>query len=235
VTAVEVVHVVVPAHDEEALLPACLDSLARAADVLRSHRDAPTVRISVVLDACSDRSEAVAVEHAVGMVSTDARCVGAARAAGVESARAQAVEVPPARVWVATTDADSVVPERWLVEQVELRRSDVDVFVGRVHPDDAGIDDRLLSTWWALHTAPHEPPIHGANLGFSLEAYDLAGGFPALRSGEDVALVRAAVEAGCRWTDEGPWVSTSSRLAGRAPGGFASYLSALAEDLEAAG
>ena len=57
--------VAVPVRDEEALLPACLESLAAAAerlrqDARRNRRPAVTVDVVVALDRCTDRSRAVA-------------------------------------------------------------------------------------------------------------------------------------------------------------------------------
>ena len=64
--------------------------------------------------------------------------------------------------------------------------------------------------------------IHGANLGVSASAYVRAGGFAALASSEDVALVQALKASGARiaWSAL-PRVVTSSRIRGRTRGGFA--------------
>jgi aerobic C4-dicarboxylate transport protein len=69
------VHVVVPANDEEALLPRALGSLDDA--VAELHRSRPDVRARVVLvlDACVDRSREVAARHRdVTVVEVDRRC-----------------------------------------------------------------------------------------------------------------------------------------------------------------
>ena len=68
--------VVVLAHDEQALLPACLAAL-RVAARHPAVRHLP-VHLVPVLDACSDDSGAVAP----GAVEVQARNVGVARAAG---------------------------------------------------------------------------------------------------------------------------------------------------------
>jgi hypothetical protein len=72
--------------------------------------------------------------------------------------------------------------------------------------------------------------VHGASLGVAARAYRGVGGFPALASGEDVALVRRLDEAGLR-VDRDPAhpVATSARTVARAPDGFASHLRGLAE------
>jgi hypothetical protein len=150
--------------------------------------------------------------------------VGAVRRAGVERARLAAA--PGSQVWVACTDADSVVPGDWLVQQLRLARRGYDLVVGTVRPDERGLEPGLLAAWTARHWfGEGHPHVHGANLGFSLAAYDLVGGFAPVATGEDVLLVEAMREAGVRWTATGRApVVTSSRREGRAVGGFAAYL-----------
>ena len=97
----------VPAHNERERLPACLASVAAAADQV-----AVPVTVVVVLDACRDRSEDV-ISGAVRTVNVAARNVGAARAAGFAAAAPRS----DTRTWLATTDADSVVPTTWLADQ----------------------------------------------------------------------------------------------------------------------
>jgi hypothetical protein len=66
--------------------------------------------------------------------------------------------------------------------------------------------------------------IHGANLGCSAATYADAGGFALVDHDEDVAFVAAeALAARIGWAKDIA-VTTSSRLTGRAPGGFARYL-----------
>jgi glycosyltransferase involved in cell wall biosynthesis len=76
--------VVIPVHDEEKLLGDCLDAVRRAA--MDPLLDAEPVEIVVVLDACADRSAAIAIRHKAQIVSLNARCVGAARALGASLA-----------------------------------------------------------------------------------------------------------------------------------------------------
>ena len=71
---------VVPAHNERERLPACLASVAAAADQV-----AVPVTVVVVLDACTDRSED-AIARPVRALSVSGRNVGAARAAGFAAA-----------------------------------------------------------------------------------------------------------------------------------------------------
>ena len=57
---IEAVGVVVPAHDEEELLPACLAGLTEAAAMAVEDRPGLRVRIVVAADACTDGTVAVA-------------------------------------------------------------------------------------------------------------------------------------------------------------------------------
>ena len=114
--------VVIPAHNERDRLPRCLASVAAAAEQV----DVP-VNVVVVLDACTDRSEDVLTES-VRVVSVSVRNVGAARAAGCIAGAPDA----DAQIWLATTDADCVVPTRWLSDQMEHHSSGAQGAVGTV-------------------------------------------------------------------------------------------------------
>lgn len=75
--------VVVPAHDEQELLGACLDALSRAA---RWVAEGAVVRTVVVLDACRDGTADVARAYGVEVLTVSVHGVGAARDAGVPRA-----------------------------------------------------------------------------------------------------------------------------------------------------
>jgi glycosyltransferase involved in cell wall biosynthesis len=219
------VHVVVPVRDEELLLGRCLESVRRAEARLREERPGVTTCLTVVLDRCVDGSEAVAAQYpSVRVLSLDAGCVGAARAHGVADVIARCN--PADRTWVANTDADTVVPEHWLVAQLALAESGIDAVAGTVEPDADDVDVVVLEKWRVRHDLGEDHAhVHGANLGFSLAAYVAAGGFLPLPVHEDLRLVAslratgATVCAMSRIT-----VTTSGRRRGRAPRGFAAYL-----------
>ena len=99
---IERIAVVIPAHDEEELLPGCLDSVAEAA-----RWAGVPVSVIVSLDSCTDASaRVVAGKASVRSVRCAVRNVGAARAIGVRAALGSGTR----GLWLATTDADSVVP-----------------------------------------------------------------------------------------------------------------------------
>ena len=103
---IRAVGVVVPAHDEENLLPFCLAGLRDVAQALRGI----TVYLVAVADACRDRTAQVARRHGALVVTVGVRNVGAARAAAVREVLHRTRQLDPADVWVATTDADTTVP-----------------------------------------------------------------------------------------------------------------------------
>lgn len=225
-SGIESLVVVVPVHDEQDVLGGCLASIAASARTLRAARaTTPRIEVVVVLDACTDASAVVAAAHDVRVVHTGARCVGAARGLGVDAA-ASAVPTAPERVWVATTDADSRVPTSWLEDHLAAAEGGQDLLVGAVLPDADELDAPVLAAWHERHRTGRLH-VHGANLGVRLSAYRTVGGFGDLRTGEDVALVRALLELGVPTGRQGRPVVTSARERGRAPDGFAGYLRAL--------
>jgi glycosyltransferase involved in cell wall biosynthesis len=243
------VGVVVPAHNEETLLPDCLAALQRAARGLRI-----PVHVLVAADACTDRTEAVAraagarvavvsarrVEPAgvgpagVGPAGVGPAGVGTARAVGMTELLRLMTGSEPEAVWLATTDADTVVPPGWLRRQLRYAAQGWDVVLGTVavtgwseHPPYV---PAAFAARYESGNGPH-PHVHGANLGIRASAYLAAGGFRPLRTAEDHALLAAATRVGCtvlRASDI--TVQTSARRQGRAPDGFSDLLRMLARE-----
>lgn len=214
--------VIVPAHNEEALLAGCLAALLEAAQ--HPELAGETVQLVVVLDDCSDASAAVAATFGVQTIALAARNVGAARAAGA------ALLLAAGARWLSFTDADSRVSHAWLVAQLSLG---ADVVCGSICVDDwsghpAAVRDGFRRSYMDADGHRH---VHGANLGVRAEAYRRAGGFPSLACSEDVALVERLMAIGARiaWS-AAPRVVTSARRESRARGGFGDTLAALAQD-----
>lgn len=222
--------VIVPAANEEQAIAFCLASIAAARRQLARSRTAGVqVQVVVVLDNCQDQTAAVAARFpGVRPVTISAGRVGTARHAGALAAIGSA---PPAReLWLANTDADCVVPRDWLSFMVTEARRDTQVVLGTVLPGP-GLPAALKAAWLNRHhLRDNHPHIHGANFGIRADAYMALGGWQPLARGEDVDLARRAASAGhlrISRTASIP-VVTSSRIAARAPGGFARYLTALA-------
>ena len=212
--------VVIPAHNEERCLEACLRSVLEAA--AHPLLEAERVDIVVVLDSCSDGSRAIAQSFPVTVVEVQARSVGVARATGAHTL------IEAGARWLACTDADTTVPADWLAAQLA---HGADAVCGVVEVDDWSLHhQQVRARYEACYTdCDGHSHIHGANLGVTSAAYLLAGGFPALACHEDVHLVRAlqALGAHIAWS-RSVRVRTSARLDFRAQGGFGSYLVGLA-------
>ena len=230
-TAIDALHVVVPARNEEKLLPRCLDSIEAAGSRLQAQHPEITISVCVVLDGCTDRSERlVRRRSAVRGLSIDSCSAGAARRHGLDDVARRTPRSSRHTTWVANTDADTLVPPHWLSRQVALATTGLQLVVGTVAPDAADLDASLHAEWWARHDLGEAHPyVHGANLGFTLGAYLSVGGYRALPEHEDVLLVRALRDAGVPWcATDTTRVQTSGRQIGRTPGGFGRYLRHLA-------
>jgi hypothetical protein len=222
---VEAVGVVVPARDEELLLPRCLDALRVAVDCLQ----VPVLSV-VVLDRCLDDSmSVVAARPWVTPLTVDAGNVGSARGAGVAQVLRWAAGLSLDRLWLATTDADSVVPAYWLSGQLAHAAAGWEVVVGTVSVEDWSGHPPEVAPRWAAAYRPveHHPHVHGANLGCTAAAYVEAGGWPPLATDEDVELLAALSHRRVLRTATVP-VVTSSRRDARAVGGFGDALGDLA-------
>ncbi|MER7989204.1 glycosyltransferase [Streptomyces noursei] len=228
--------VVVPAHNEAEDLPAALAAVRRAA----GHPELIGLPMAmvVVADACDDATAAVAARWGAAVVEVRSHNVGAARAAGVAHALALLGRAGDG-AWIATTDADTLVPPQWLAHQLHLARQGWHCVVGTVrlrHSPDlpARAVARVQAHYFASRPVPSltwwHPHVHGANLGVDAASYGAVGGFPALTHSEDHALVAGLDRLGCRIlrTDACP-VRTSARLVSRAPYGFSAALQRLAQ------
>ncbi|HSU20761.1 MAG TPA: glycosyltransferase [Variovorax sp.] len=218
--------VVIPAHNEEQLIGACLDAVMLAAR--HPALSGEPVEVWVVLDDCADDTGAIVSRHGAQALAVDLRNVGAARAFGASRVLSNGAR------WLAFTDADSRVAQDWLVRQIEL---DADVVCGTVAVEDwSPHRERALQLQHhyraTYNDADGHAHVHGANLGVSAAAYQRAGGFAALATSEDVALVEALRASGARiaWS-AAPRVATSARRVARAPLGFAAALCSAADAL----
>jgi cellulose synthase/poly-beta-1,6-N-acetylglucosamine synthase-like glycosyltransferase len=227
---IRAIGVVVPAHDEEDLLPACLASLRCAERALPS----VPVYLVVVADSCRDRTVEAARTAEAAVVTITASSAGAARAAGMREILRRTQYLDPAAVWLATTDADTVVPPGWLRQQTRYADEGWDAVVGTVRVADwsahSSVTRSLFRDYYDGRTSMHgpHPHVHGANLGFRACAYLKAGGFPDVATGEDHALVASLTAHGSRvLRTRSVTVITSARKQARAPQGFSTFLGQL--------
>lgn len=215
--------IIVPAHNEELLIGLCIESLLKAAGHYGLHGEA--VEIVVVLDDCTDTTATVVGHYPVTALPVANQNVGKTRADGARYLIERGAR------WLAFTDADTVVPSGWLVEQLRFKAEAV---CGTVRVDDWSLHSQGAQIEYDsryCHAEGHRH-IHGANLGISTEAYLKVGGFRPLPAHEDVHLVKdlEAIGSTIAWTALN-CVTTSARLDCRCREGFGDYLRSLSDNL----
>lgn len=220
--------ILIPARDEEVLLPRCLRSVLRA----RQHLPAGTTSdIIVIADSCADRSAMLARQvlgHRGKVVAVRAGNVGTARALAAQEALDR-FHGNTSQCWLANTDADCEVPETWLLDQLHHARQGFAAVAGIVDVDCfaehlPGVEARFRLSY-KVHADGTHPHVHGANLGVRADAYLQAGGWNPLPTAEDHDLWgRLRNIASPVLSDARLQVLTSGRRIGRAPLGFAGAL-----------
>jgi glycosyltransferase involved in cell wall biosynthesis len=224
------VAVLIPARDEEELLPRCLRSVLIALTALPA---AVRANIIVVADNSVDRTSQIAADILKSrgtVLNASAGTVGTARrlAAGYAISLN---EGPGNRLWLPNTDADCMVPPTWIIDQLELAGHGIEAIAGTVNVDsfeehEPIVAERFRSSY-LIGTDGTHPHVHGANLGVRADAYCRAGGWRDLRTAEDHDLWRRLIQAGARTASTARVeVVTSGRRVGRAPHGFAEALAA---------
>jgi glycosyltransferase involved in cell wall biosynthesis len=220
--------IVIPARDEEELLPRCLRSVQNARRMLSPH---VTSDLIVVADQSTDGTSRIArdlIQENGSVVETEVGCVGAARALGARRAM-ERYEGARNRCWLANTDADCQVPATWLLDHLNFADAGFAAVAGIIDVDSFTEHESFVSERFRLsyliHADGTHPHVHGANLGVRADAYLQAGGWQDLSTAEDHDLWRR-LRSGRhrRVSDARLCVSTSGRRVGRAPFGFAGTL-----------
>ncbi len=224
------ISVLIPARNEESLLPRCLFSVQRA------RRKLPpkiTSDVIVVDDGSSDKTRQIAeniLREEGAVVSTKEGVVGSARSLAAKIALSR-YKGPAHLHWLANTDADCCVPETWLLDQLAIAETNVQAIAGIISVDSFSehqpeIAERFSSSY-LIHADGTHPHVHGANLGVRADAYLRAGGWSSLQTAEDHDLWnRLHITGSLRVSLGSVKVVTSGRRVGRAPHGFAQALAA---------
>jgi glucosyl-3-phosphoglycerate synthase len=228
--------VVIPARDEELLIAACLEALAS--------QTVPATAFETVLvvDACKDRTEAVAVRagHELGLalrvLQGPGNGAGGARRAGMDAAAQRLLELDREDGLIACTDADSRPAPDWLGRQLHHVRHGARAIAGLIELEEEasrtlprgvlrrrGRDAaaRLARVREGDPTAAHHH-FAGASLGVTAAVYRQVGGLEPVGTLEDAAFEIRLRDHGVgvlRAADVR--VKTSARANGRAGRGLA--------------
>ena len=227
--------ILIPARDEERLLPRCLRSVETARQCLPA---AVTSDVIVVSDNSMDKTAEIArrlLRRSGVVVCTNAGRVGAARCVAAEVAL-QRYRGPREYCWLANTDADCEVPTDWLLDQLSIAAQGFAAVAGTVRVDLVcrARRARVRRSSFGRLTSPDadgtHPHVHGANLGVRADAYLRVGGWLNLATAEDHDLWNRLHRSGHQHlSDARLQVTTSGRRLGRAPSGFADAVAALSE------
>ncbi len=223
------VAVVVPARNEAASLATTIDAARRAVTVAHRRGRVAAASIVIVADRCDDATAQVA-RGSLGptdrVIEVAKGCVGAARGDGADEA-ITALRAPLHRTWIANTDADTVVGPDWIVRQLDHADRGTACVAGvvrlaQVQPDLLTMFEhryrRGVRTTWHDH-------VHGANLGVRADVLAEVGNWSALVTGEDHDLWNRIRDRAFQvLADPSLVVTTSARMAARAPEGFAADL-----------
>jgi glycosyltransferase involved in cell wall biosynthesis len=224
------VAVLIPARDEERLLPRCLKSVLAASSALPAsvHTD-----VIVVADSSVDRTSQIGAEILKSrgtVLNATVGTVGTARRLAALYALSRNAG-PLKLLWLANTDADCIVPRTWIADQLELAERRIEAIAGTVSVDSfeehgPEVAERFRTSYIIGKDGSHSH-VHGANLGVRADAYLRAGGWADLRTAEDHDLWGRLALMGARTVSIARIeVVTSGRRVGRAPHGFADALAA---------
>jgi GT2 family glycosyltransferase len=241
----------VPARNEADRLQVLLDALA-------AQRWKPALSVSIAVNNSTDNSLAVikqALRRHAGRLDVHVEQVdfpphlahaGSARRLAMENGLARLPR--PERGVLVSTDADTRPPPDWLAGIARAIDSGADIVGGRIEIDPGEplppAVNRLRESWdryWQTVRAIEDdidprpwdqPPRHGDHTGASLaitaELYARCGGVPLLASGEDRALVTAALAHGGRLAHPADvFTFVSPRREGRATAGMAAAIQEL--------
>ncbi|MEV8375972.1 glycosyltransferase [Kribbella sp. NPDC056861] len=228
---IEAAGIVVPAHNEERLIEACLVALRDSIESVQV-----PVQVCVVADRCTDATiqiVATVLPDAAVLRTGVRRPLGRVRDLGMRFVMEALGRYEPARVWLLGTDADTCVRPDWIERQLAHADAGADAVTGLVDlQPEHHLTAELRSAYRAL-VAEHIRPgdhghIHGASFGVRASAYAEVGGYRELDTGEDRDLwfrLQAAGHAMVQPRDLD--VLTSPRTTGRARGGLADLLATL--------
>lgn len=241
--------VCVPARNEAARLPAFLEAMAAqdwpgticVSIAVNNTTDDSLARIAAVQTLHADRLD---VRVTVANFPSELAHAGSAR----RLAMTEGLRHLPylGNGILVSTDADARPPTNWLRNTAAAFARGADLVGGKIVIDEEreplpeavarlraiwdrywtqvrDIEDRIDPVEW--DAAPRHGDHTGASLAIRAELYLACGGVPLLPTGEDIALVRAAVAIGGRLAHPADvYIRVSPRTDGRAEGGMAAAM-----------
>ena len=220
--------IVVPARNEEQTIEACIASIRCSCE----RAQLLDYWMVIVADSCTDETVARAgrVIGGVGEVlESDVKSSGSARRLGVDAVLAHFADKDLRRIWLANTDADTLVSRDWIAVQLDLANTGIAAVAGIVKLEEGGTlaaHELYRATYLTSPDGTHGH-VHGANLALRADAYVDAGGWAHRALAEDHCLWDRLKHRGWRLSSPvNSVVVTSARLIGRARGGFADTLRA---------
>lgn len=243
----------VPARNEVERLPILLEALA-------AQTVAGRIRVALCINNSDDGSAvaagAASARYTGRLDLIIEECTFRPGEAHAGTARGRAMEKGYASIGgsglLISTDADCRPPVDWIAANLAAYAAGRTVIGGRIELDEAEptassirqMRRRFDAYWSAVRDiedridpssddpAPRHGDHTGASLAIEATLFRAVGGVPALPSGEDRALVIAAVAAGGRLAHpHAVWTRVSARTDGRAEGGMAVAMADLADTL----
>ena len=238
------VSVVVPAHNEEDLIRACLEALVSQENIAPHEYE-----VILVLDNCSDATEpharAIAGENPhlrLHFLDGPGKGAGHARRVGMEAACQRLLELGSPSGLIASTDADTAVSPDWLSTQLAHTARGAQAIGGRIELAEEESLQKSVSSWRSKQGALRHQTLltengkfssnvmehwqfSGASLALTAAVYEEIGGLEPLAALEDEYLERVLRQRGI--PIERPLavkVKTSARQNGRAERGLAQDL-----------
>jgi glycosyltransferase involved in cell wall biosynthesis len=222
--------VLIPASNEQDLLPRCLSSVKKSGQLVE---DFASVDIVLAVDHSVDQTKAIGeamLTHCGIVVETNGGIVGEARARAAQVALDR-YEGRLDLCWLVNTDADSSVPAGWLQSHLELAQRGMHAIAGTVDVDTfeehaSFVKYRFRRSYLISADGTHSH-VHGTNFGIRADWYLRAGGWTSLATGEDHDLWNRLKKIDAKQASVSHIeVITSGRRIGRAPNGFAATLAA---------
>ncbi|MCW3135476.1 MAG: glycosyltransferase [Canidatus Methanoxibalbensis ujae] len=171
------ISVVIPTYNEELFIGRCLGSLMNQTLPRSSYE------IIVVDGGSDDRTVEIASRYADKIIKQRSKFVGGARNEGVMAAESDII---------ATTDADIILPRKWLERIIHDFRDDVVAVYGPIEPIECHLKYRImLEMFNILSHAANKIHIYttvGANTAFRRDKFFEVGGYPEVPAGDDYSI-----------------------------------------------